>query len=162
MALARKKKAQTPLSWRQCAKTSMLLEISCFLVRKLGEHIPEVTDPNFTSVLKERWQRCKSVVFLGIGRTPGEQRIYRSEIFCIVKVCESLTCADIFTDSQSSLDVVARCQLASKVEELIYLEDYDSVERLWFALQKGSFHFYKMMHTRILWIPMMTTCALTA
>lgn len=79
-----------------------------------------------------------------LGRTPGEQRIYRSEIFCIVKVCETLTCADIFTDSQSSLDVVARCQLASKVEELIYLEDYDMVERLWFALQKGSFHFYKI------------------
>ena len=55
MALARKKKAQTPLSSRQCAKTSMLLEIFCFLVHKLGEHIPEVTDPNLTSVLKERW-----------------------------------------------------------------------------------------------------------
>lgn len=56
----KKKKAQTPLSWRQSATTSMLLEISCFLVRKLGENIPEVTDPNFTTVLKERWQLCRS------------------------------------------------------------------------------------------------------
>lgn len=79
-----------------------------------------------------------------LGRTPGEQRIFRSEKVCIVKVCETLTCADIFTDSQSSLDVVVRCQLASKLEELIYLEDYDMVEYLWFALQKRSFHFYKI------------------
>ena len=58
MALAQKRKAQTPLSWRQCAKTSMLLEISCFLVRKFGENIP----PDFTrSVLKERWQLCRCV-----------------------------------------------------------------------------------------------------
>ena len=70
MALARKKTAQTPLSWRQCAKTSMLLEISCFLVRKLGEHIPEVTDPNFTSVLKERWQRCRSVPVAKLASLP--------------------------------------------------------------------------------------------
>ena len=70
MALARKKKAQTPLSWRQCAKTSMLLEISCFLARKLGEHIPEVTDPNFTSVLKERWQRCRSVPVAKLASLP--------------------------------------------------------------------------------------------
>ena len=39
----------------------MLLEICCFLVHKLGENIPEVTDPNFTTILKERWQLCRCV-----------------------------------------------------------------------------------------------------
>ena len=81
---------------------------------------------------------------LFLGRTPGEQRIYRSEILCTVKVCETLTCAEIFTDSQSALDVVTRCQLASRVEDLMHLEDYDMVERLWFALRNGNFHFFKI------------------
>lgn len=57
----RKEKEKNPLSWRQSATTSMLLEICCFLVHKLGENIPEVTDPNFTTILKERWQLCRCV-----------------------------------------------------------------------------------------------------
>ena len=53
VAVAKKKRSQTALSWRQCARTSPLLETCCFLVHKLGENIPEVTDPNFSTILKE-------------------------------------------------------------------------------------------------------------
>ena len=79
-----------------------------------------------------------------IGRTQGEQRIYRSELFCITKICEILTLTEIYTDSASSLDVVKRCQVAASTSELIYLEDFDLVERLWTALRQGSHVFHKV------------------
>lgn len=78
-----------------------------------------------------------------IGRTQGEQRVDRSELFCITKICEILTLTEIYTDSASSLDVVKRCQVAASTSEL-YLEDFDLVERLWTALRQGSHVFHKV------------------
>ena len=89
-------------------------------------------------------QAPSNFVPLILGRTPGEQRIHRSELFCITKICEILTNAEIFTDSASSLDVISRCQHVSSKFELMHLEDFEIVERLWEALKRGSFVFHKI------------------
>ena len=89
-------------------------------------------------------QRPTNFATLAFARTTGEQSIHRSELFAIVRTCELLSRAHIFSDSASALAVVTRCQEARHPSALITLQDFDLVYRLWVALPKGEYTFSKV------------------
>ena len=61
--VAKKKRQERPLTWRPILFTSPLLEISSFLIdaQTWRAYIPDVTDPNFVSIIKERLKKCRNV-----------------------------------------------------------------------------------------------------
>eukprot|EP00438_Fugacium_kawagutii_P033923 Skav205534 [mRNA] locus=scaffold4253:371583:372866:+ [translate_table: standard] len=74
---------------------------------------------------------------LAAARTTGNQSIFRSELYAIVKVCEWFESACIITDSAAAIRTFHRCQRARDIRELGDLSERDLVLRLWAALQRG-------------------------
>ena len=88
--------------------------------------------------------RPTNFVNLAFARTTGEQTIHRSELYAIVRTCELLPRAHIYSDSASALAVAARCQDARHLSALVNLQDFDLVRRLWLAMQQGEYTFTKV------------------
>lgn len=85
-----------------------------------------------------------TLVPLAAARTTGNQTIYRSELFAVVKVCEWIPRAVIHTDSQAVIRTFARCIQATSLADLTGLSELDLVHRLWQAVQVGHYRLCKI------------------
>ena len=98
--------------------------------------------------IADAWISCQikpsNFATLACARTSGEQSIHRSELFAIVRTCELLPRAIIFSDSASALAVAYRCLETRHLAMLCSLQDFDLVTRLWRAVHKGSYAFHKV------------------
>ena len=81
---------------------------------------------------------------LMVARTTGDQRIHRSELYAVVRICELFVYAHIHSDSSSTIAVFGRCETAAHPAVLATLEDFDLVQRLWHAQRKGRFTISKV------------------
>ena len=95
-----------------------------------------------------RWktQQCVPTNFvpLACARTTGAQTIHRSELYALVRTCELLPRAAIFSDSASALTTAAKCLEARSLAVLVNLQDFDLVKRLWVATRSGGHVFHKV------------------
>ena len=89
-------------------------------------------------------RRPSTFATLACARTTGEQRIHRSELYGILRICELFSSATIFSDSNSAISVFDKCLVASHPGKLQTLEDFDLVERLWHAVQRGTHAVHKV------------------
>ena len=81
---------------------------------------------------------------IAVARTTGEQRIHRSELFAILRICEMFSASVTYSDSTSAIAVFHKCQQAARPGKLQALEDFDLVERLWIALRRGNHAIHKV------------------
>ena len=81
---------------------------------------------------------------LAVANTTGDQRIYRSELYALVVICEHFDAATIWTDCQSALQTALKCQEAMTLLPFLGQEDFDLVARLWVQVRKGDFLFFKV------------------
>lgn len=81
---------------------------------------------------------------LHAARTPGEQGIYRAELYAILYLYERLSNIAIHTDSHVTLSTIQRCLDAKTFGNLHNLNDLDLIQRLWVVLQTGTRRFFKV------------------
>ena len=79
-----------------------------------------------------------------MARTHGPQTIHRPELTAAVLVCEWCHRAVVHTDSTSVLRVFMKCRHAQTEEELIALDGYDMVQRLFRAIARGTQEIHKV------------------
>ena len=96
----------------------------------------------------EQWRQTgiEPITFatLAVANTTGDQRIYRSELFALVVICEHFDAATIYTDCQSVLNTALKCQVAASLLPFLGQEDFDLVARLWSRVRRGDYLFLKV------------------
>eukprot|EP00438_Fugacium_kawagutii_P007747 Skav221247 [mRNA] locus=scaffold1045:300146:301999:+ [translate_table: standard] len=86
----------------------------------------------------------ESQIPLAAARTTGNQTVYRSELFAVVRIVECFSASDIFSDSAATVKTFSRCQRASSLEDLQNLGERDLVFRLWESLRMGTHKIHKL------------------
>ena len=79
---------------------------------------------------------------LCVGRTPGEQRIHRAELFAIVWICERFHNVAIHTDSTVALAAIRACKQERACFQ--HMEDLDLILRLQQVIHLGNKTFLKV------------------
>ena len=75
---------------------------------------------------------------LTAARTTGQQTIYRSELYAVVKLCEWFSSACIKSDSAAVIRTFEKCLHAHTFASLEKMEEVDLVYRLWKAVKPGK------------------------
>eukprot|EP00438_Fugacium_kawagutii_P001283 Skav218600 [mRNA] locus=scaffold3628:123125:127939:+ [translate_table: standard] len=81
---------------------------------------------------------------LAVARTTGNQSVFRSELYAILKVMEWTDSASIVTDSSAAIRTFSRCRDAPNLLALADLSERDLVIRMWQAHQRGTFSIQKV------------------
>ena len=89
-------------------------------------------------------QRPATFATLAVARTTGEQRIHRSELYAVLRVCELFRHANIHADATATISIFNKCLNAARPGQLQTHEDFDLIERLWHSLRRGSHAIFKV------------------
>lgn len=94
--------------------------------------------------LAAQGQPLKTLAPLMVARTPGDQNIYRAELYAILYICERFHNTCIYSDSQAALSTVSAIMKAPCMAMLEPLPETDLIQRLWPILHQGSRVFHKV------------------
>lgn len=87
-------------------------------------------------------QQPQTLHTLGVGRTPGDQNIHRSELLAIVYICERFYNTCMHTDSTVALSAVRECM--KPFPQFSDRDDIDLLIRLRRVIHTGNRQFFKV------------------
>eukprot|EP00438_Fugacium_kawagutii_P033243 Skav228427 [mRNA] locus=scaffold1325:335853:337982:- [translate_table: standard] len=99
------------------------------------------------AAIAANWQpgtRVSTLQTILLARLTGRQNIHRAEISAMIYICELVSAADIFSDSQVAVDLGNQCNLLLDSASLHTHAEPDLAIQLWQVVQGKTFAFKKI------------------